>query len=204
MTFQAFLELFGANVFNTSYFGARPVLEVVLVSLHLAGAIVAVCALGVGLARIFRFGELIVPVFAVAIVLNLGAYMISTHARDLLGAREMAEVLPLGAVAGRARPGRPGGGLDPGGESLVRPGARRARGRAYLATLGYGAAQPSVPAENETLASWLLAHRLTDGLADLLAGRQHHSEQPPPGPAQRRGAGCPRPADALPVGDRRR
>ena len=72
------------------------------VALHLIGAILAACALGVGIARIFRFGELIVPVFAVAIVLNLGAYMSSTHAQDLLGAREMAEVLPLGAVlAGR-------------------------------------------------------------------------------------------------------
>ena len=164
VTFQAFLELFGANVFNTSYFGARPVLEVVLVSLHLAGASVAVCALGVGLARIFRFGELIVPVFAVAIVLNLGAYMISTHAQDLLGAREMAEVLPLGAVlAGRVLGDRVAAWTRAAKASFVPVLAVLAAG--YLATLGYGAAQPSVPAENETLASWLLAHRLTDGLA---------------------------------------
>ena len=164
VTFQAFLELFGANVFNTSYFGARPVLEVVLVSLHLAGAIVAVCALGVGLARIFRFGELIVPVFAVAIVLNLGAYMISTHAQDLLGAREMAEVLPLGAVlAGRVLGDRVAAWTRAAKAWFVPVLAVLAAG--YLATLGYGAAQPSVPAENETLASWLLAHRLTDGLA---------------------------------------
>ncbi len=164
VTFQAFLELFGANVFNTSYFGARPVLEVVLVSLHLAGAIVAVCALGVGLARIFGFGELIVPVFAVAIVLNLGAYMISTHAQDLLGAREMAEVLPLGAVlAGRVLGGRVAAWTRAAKAWFVPVLAVLAAG--YLATLGYGAAQPSVPAENETLASWLLAHRLTDGLA---------------------------------------
>jgi hypothetical protein len=164
VTFQAFLELFGANVFNTSYFGTRPVLEVVLVSLHLAGAIVAVCALGVGLARIFRFGELIVPVFAVAIVLNLGAYMISTHAQDLLGAREMAEVLPLGAVlAGRVLGDRVAAWTRAAKAWFVPVLAVLAAG--YLATLGYGAAQPSVPAENETLASWLLAHRLTDGLA---------------------------------------
>ncbi len=164
VTFQAFLELFGANVFNTSYFGARPVLEVVFVSLHLAGAIVAVCALGVGLARIFRFGELIVPVFAVAIVLNLGAYMISTHAQDLLGAREMAEVLPLGAVlAGRVLGDRVAAWTRTAKAWFVPGLAVLAAG--YLATLGYGAAQPSVPAENETLASWLLAHRLTDGLA---------------------------------------
>jgi hypothetical protein len=164
VTFQAFLELFGANIFNTSYFGTRPVLEVVFVSLHLAGAIVAVCALGVGLARIFRFGELMVPVFAVAIVLNLGAYMISTHAQDLLGAREMAEVLPLGAVlAGRVLGDRVAAWSRAAKAWFVPMLAVLAAG--YFATLGYGAAQPSVPAENETLASWLLAHRLTDGLA---------------------------------------
>ena len=164
VTLQAFLELFGANVFNTSFWGARPELEVVFVALHLAGAIVAACALGMGIARIFRFGELIVPTFAVAIVLNLGAYMISTHAQDLLGAREMAEVLPLGAVlAGRVLGDR------------IATWTRAARAwfvpvlavlaACYLAALGYGAAQASVPAVNEPLASWLLAHRLTDGLA---------------------------------------
>ncbi len=164
VTFQAFLELFGANVFNTSFFGARSELEVVFVALHLAGAILAACALGVGIARIFRFGELIVPVFAVAIVLNLGAYMSSRHAQDLLGAREMAEVLPLGAVlAGRVLGDR------------IAAWTRAAKGwfvpvlavlvASCLATLGYGAAQASVPAENEPLASWLVAHRLTDGLA---------------------------------------
>ena len=164
VTFQAFLELFGANVFNTSFFSARPVLEVVFVALHLAGAIVAACALGVGLARIFRFGELIVPVFAVAIVVNLGAYMISTHAQDLLGAREMAEVLPFGAVlAGRVL-GDPIAAWFRMAKGWVAP-VLAVLAAGYLATLGFDAAQASVPAENEPLASWLVAHRLTDGLA---------------------------------------
>jgi len=35
----------------------------------------------------------------------------------------------------------------------------------YLAALGYGAAQASVPPANQSLATWLVAHRLTDGLA---------------------------------------
>jgi len=105
-----------------------------------------------------------VPVFAVAIVLNLGAYMISTHAQDLLGAREMAEVLPLGAVlAGRVLGDRVAARTLAAKGWFVPVLAVLAAG--YLATLGYGAAQPSVPAENQTLASWLLAHRLTDGLA---------------------------------------
>ena len=164
VTFQAFLQLFGANVFNTSFFGAGPVLEVVLVALHRAGAILAACALGVGIARIFRFGELIVPVFAVAIVLNLGAYMSSTHAQDLLGAREMAEVLPLGAVlAGRVLGNRIAAWIRAAKAWVVPVLAVLAAG--YLAALGYGAAQALVPAENEPLASWLVAHRLTDGLA---------------------------------------
>ena len=164
VTFQAFLELFGANVFNTSFFGAWPVFEVVFAALHLVGAILAACALGVGIARIFRFGELMVPVFAVAIVLNLGAYMSSTHAQDLLGAREMAEVLPLGAVlAGRVLGDRIAACIRAAKAWVVPVLAVLTAG--YLAALGYGAAQASVPAENEPLASWLMAHRLTDGLA---------------------------------------
>ncbi len=108
VTFHGFLELFGANVFNPGFFGARPALEIVFVAIHLAGAILAVWALGVGLVRVFSPGELVVPVFAVAIVANLGAYMISTHAQHLLGAREMAAVLPFGAaLCELRRHGRP-------------------------------------------------------------------------------------------------
>ena len=164
VTFQAFLELFGGNVFGASFFGARPVLEVVFVALHLVGAITVACALGLAFARFFRAGELMAPVFAVAIVLNLGAYMSSTHAQDLLGAREMAEVLPLGAVlAGRVLGDRIAAGTRATKVWFVPVLAVLAAG--YLAALGFGAAQASVPAENEPLASWLVAHRLTDGLA---------------------------------------
>ena len=164
VTFQAFLELFGANVFGTSYWGTRPVLEIVLVALHLAGAIVVAWALGVGLARIFRFGDLLVPTFAVAIVLNLGAYMISTHAQDLLGAREMAAVLPLGAVlAGRVLGDRIPAWTRAAKGWLVPVLAVLTAG--YLAALGLGAAQAAVPPVSESLATWLAAHGLRDGLA---------------------------------------
>lgn len=167
VTFQAVLELFGANVYN-----ARPVIEVVFVWLHLAGAIGVICALGLALGRLYRFGDLVVPVFAVAIVLNLGAYMFSAHALDILGAREIAAVLPLGAVlagrllaepllavAGRAR--RPKRRLWPALGVLV-VGVVAA---GYLGTLAYGAAQPPAPPANQALARWLVAHGLTDGLA---------------------------------------
>jgi hypothetical protein len=164
VTLQAFLELFGANVFNTSFFGAHHPIEVVFVALHLAGAITVVCALGVAARRFLRPGELIVPVFAVAIVLNLGAYMISTHAQDLLGAREMAAVLPLGAVlAGRTLGDRVLAWTRAARTWFVPVLAVITVG--YLAAFGYGAAQASVPPSNEPLAAWLMAHRLSDGLA---------------------------------------
>jgi hypothetical protein len=35
----------------------------------------------------------------------------------------------------------------------------------YLGAFGYGAAQSSVPPANEPLATWLMMHRLSDGLA---------------------------------------
>jgi hypothetical protein len=35
----------------------------------------------------------------------------------------------------------------------------------YLGAFGYGAAQASVPPANESLATWLTMHRLSDGLA---------------------------------------
>jgi hypothetical protein len=164
VTLQGFLELFGANVFDPSFFGARPALEVVFVAVHLAGAILAVWALGIGLARVFRLGELIVPVFAVAIVANVGAYMISVHAQDLLGAREMAAVLPLGAVlAGRVLGARLAAWTLAASRWLVPSFVMLTVG--YLAALGFGAAQTPVPAQSEPLASWLAAHGLNHGLA---------------------------------------
>jgi hypothetical protein len=163
-TLRGFLELFGANVFNTTFLGARPALEVVFVAVHLAGAVLVIWALGVGLARIFRPGELIVPVFAVAVVANLGAYMISMRAQDLLGAREMAAVLPLGAVlAGRVLGDRIAAWITAAKGWFIPVLSVLAAG--YLAALGFGAAQAPVPAQSQPLASWLAAHGLTRGLA---------------------------------------
>jgi hypothetical protein len=149
VTLQGFLELFGANIVNPAFYDTRNTAEVVFVSLHLAGALVVACGLGVGVVRIFRPGPLIVPVLAVGIVANVA---------------EMAAVLPLGAaLAGRVL-----------GDRLA-AWTRAARywltpvlvvlGAGYLAALGFGAAQPARPGPNEPLAAWLTAHGLTGGLA---------------------------------------
>jgi hypothetical protein len=159
VTLQGVLELFGANVFD-----ARPAIETVFVALHLVGLIVVICALGVGLSRLLRDTELLVPVFAVAILVNVAAYMFSLHAVDILGAREIAAVLPLGAVlAGRVLAGPLLAPLGRASSWMLLALGVVAGG--YLGTLAYGAAQPSASPANQPLAVWLVAHGLTDGLA---------------------------------------
>ena len=162
VTFQAVLELFGANVYN-----ARPAIEAVFSWLHLAGAIGVICALILALGRLYRFQDLVVSVFAVAIVINLGTYMFSAHALDILGAREIAAVLPLGAVLAGRMLAEPLLNLAQTARTakfwLLPALAVVAAG--YLGTLAYGAAQRPAPMTNQPLADWLMAHKLTDGLA---------------------------------------
>jgi hypothetical protein len=163
VTLQAFLDLLGANVFAAK----MSAIEFAFVALHLAGVIVVVWAVGIAVRGFLRLGELIVPVFAVAIVLNLAAYLVSPHAQDLLGAREIAGILPLSAVlAGRTLGDRILGERVPGlrAKAWFAP-ALAVVMAAYLAAFGYGAAQASVPPANEPLATWLMTHRLSDGLA---------------------------------------
>jgi hypothetical protein len=158
VAFQALLELFGGNVLNH----ANPAAEIPFIALHLAGVAVVIAGVCVAFARFFR-SELLVPAFAVAIVVNMFAYLISPHALDILGAREMAAVLPLGAVLA----GRTLGGHLPGAGRLrkwLRP-VLAVAAAGYLAALAYGAAQSPVPPANQPLADWLAAHQLTDGLA---------------------------------------
>ena len=98
-TFWGLLELFGANVYQ-----AGPPIAVVFAAVHLVGAILVVCALVLALARFFRFQDLVIPVLAVGILLNLGAYLTSTRSHGIVDTREIAGVLALGAVlAGAVR-----------------------------------------------------------------------------------------------------
>ena len=86
----------------------------------------------------------------------------------------MAEVLPLGAVlAGRVLGDRIAAWTRAAKGWFVPALAVLAAG--YLAALGYGAAQPAGPADNEPLAAGWSAHRLTRRARRLLAGQQHHA-----------------------------
>ena len=161
-TFQGVLELYGANIYQAS-----PGIEVVFTAVHLAGAILVVWAVVLALARFFRFQDLVIPVLALGIMLNLAAYLTSLRSHGILSTREIAGVLPLGAaLAGRMFGER---------ALAVVLAARRAKAWVlpalavvafgYLGALAYHAAQPSVPPDNQPLAAWLVQHQLTDGLA---------------------------------------
>jgi hypothetical protein len=156
---KGFLELFGANVFD-----AKTAIALVFAVFHLAGAALVLWGLGLSLRRLFRPGEFIVAVLAVAILVNLGAYMISTHTHDVLGAREMVEVLPFGAaLAGRMLGERTLAALR-AGPRVLKPALAVALA-AYLGALGYGAAQTPAPPANEPLVTWLVGHGFRYGLA---------------------------------------
>jgi hypothetical protein len=156
---KGFLELFGANVFD-----AKTPIALIFAVFHLAGAALVLWGLGLALGRLFRPDEFIAAVLAAAILINLGAYMISTHTHDVLGAREMAEVLPFGAaLAGRMLGERTWAALRAGPWAL-RP-ALAVVLAGYLGSLGYGAAQTPAPPVNEPLVAWLVGHGFRDGLA---------------------------------------
>ena len=109
-------------------------------------------------------------VIAIFVVLAAGA--VSPLTQPVSGTHEIAIVLPLSAaLAGR--------GIGPWLAGRRAAGRRAARARAarvaaacvlvaagagYLSDLGYNAAQRSNPAVNQTLADWLVAHKLTSGL----------------------------------------
>jgi hypothetical protein len=150
VTAEGVLALFGA-----SFTGLHSGAAVVFAVLHLVGlALVAV-------ALVLAFGRpagLVDQVLAVAIVINLVLYMPSTLASGVLNAREFAVILPFGAaLAGRMLgPRIRGTRLAPVLLALL---------AGYAAALAYGVAQPPAPPANTSLATWLEAHHLTQGLS---------------------------------------
>ena len=176
VAFHAALNVFGANVV-----AAHSGVELAFAVLHLAGAGLAAWAACLAALRFFRARELLVPAFALAIAVNLAGFLLT--AQTLAATREIAAVLPLGAVlAGRLLAPRL---LAPQllAPRLLAPqllGPRLRAGKVlraplrpvlavvavgYLAALGYGAAQPAVPAMSEPLATWLAARGYSHGLA---------------------------------------
>ncbi|HEY0719085.1 MAG TPA: hypothetical protein VGD68_15840 [Streptosporangiaceae bacterium] len=159
------LALFGA-----SFGGAAPGAGVLFPALHVAGLLVVTVALAVNLAR-FSGRSLTDQVLAVAVVVNLVIYLVSSFSSGVLNAREIAVVLPFGAaLAGRtfgswlARAPWPAPGAWGRPQRWARP-ALLAALAGYAAGLGVQLTQPAAPPANTRLAGWLADHHLTHGLS---------------------------------------
>jgi hypothetical protein len=142
-------------LYGADFSGLSPGTAVIAV-VHLVGLALALW----GVCRAFRrffADDLIVPVIATGIVFNLAAYIMSVTPVTWYDTREIAAVLPFGAVlAGRLLAG-----------TLARAWLRRVLAgvlACYAVALGYGVAQPAVADTNQPIAGWLEAHHLSTGL----------------------------------------
>jgi hypothetical protein len=168
LTGEGLLMLFGAE-----FPGLHSPLDVAIAALHLIGVAAVAVAFCLAVSRLGRGGELAVPGLAVAIICNVAAYVPTPFVQDLLSTRDISAVLPFAAVlAGRELAGPVLAGPVLAGPVLAGP-VLRARLTAALAAvalacaaaLGYNAAQPGVPAQNQSLVAWLAARHLNGGLA---------------------------------------
>ncbi|MFC0532713.1 hypothetical protein [Phytohabitans kaempferiae] len=145
--------------------------DTLMSAVHLVGLLAAAAALVVVVARALRRrpgepGDRLAELCAVAILVNLGAFVVSALPTDLLSARQVVAVLPLGAVlAGRVW-----------GPRLAEL-SRQARGRAVvpataavLALLGAElvghAAAKGAPGHAVDVAEWLDDRGLHYGLGE--------------------------------------
>jgi hypothetical protein len=161
-TVMGILELFGAD-----FLGQPTAWRTAFALVHLCGVALAVVAFCVAVRR-FRTAEPLVQLLTVAIVVNLATYVLSAEAQHIDNTREIASVLPFGAVlAGRLLPGGRGAGwLGAGGLAPARWAAATAGllVTCYAAMLGFDVSQPPVSGPPAALAAWLSAHDLTRGL----------------------------------------
>jgi hypothetical protein len=158
LTGEGLLGLYGADF---SHLPLGP--QTAIAAVHLAGLALAVWALGRALRRFFRCDDLLVQVLALGILADLAAFAFSSLPRTSWDTRQISAVLPFGAVlAGRLLAG-----------DLLR--ARLVPALAvvlacYTAALGFDAAQPDIPAHDQSLADWLVAHHFTYGLSNYFEG----------------------------------
>ncbi|MBO0803889.1 MAG: hypothetical protein J2P25_12545 [Nocardiopsaceae bacterium] len=152
-TADGVLALFGAE-----FYRQQSGVAVALGLVHLVGLAMAVVAVGIGLRRFPRSDDPLVSVLSAGFVINIAVYLFSTMPVSAWSTREIAGVLPAGAVlAGRLLAG-------PVVRARLGPPLLAAAGAVYLVALGYGMAQPQLPAEGQNLADWLVARHLSNGL----------------------------------------
>jgi hypothetical protein len=168
LAWHGILSLYGAEVTT-----APPGPQTVLAWLHAPGVALAVAAFAVAAWHVPSQRDFTGDVLAVGIVVNLAGFVASVIPATPFDTREIAALLPFGAVlAGRVFGSRVAAPVT------VRARAPRFRlprcrpsvaalavaGACQLAALGYGAARPAASDPEQALAGWLAAHGLTTGL----------------------------------------
>ena len=148
-----------SGLYGSDFFGiSSPGLNAGIAFLHLIGLALAAWGLWLVIRRFFSCEDRIAQVLALGILINVAAYLLSTVPTTYWSAREMAGVLPAGAVlAGRM--------LGARFLTFRLVPAMAVVLACYLAALGYTVAQPSRPAVSQDLADWLVANHLTYGLS---------------------------------------
>jgi hypothetical protein len=152
LTVQGVLNLFGADVI-----GAPTGAQTAFAWLHMAGVALVLAGFCVAAWGLFRSVELLPDVLVLGIVVNLAIYLPSIIPGTLFDTREIAALLPFGAVlAGRML----GGAIA---RTSLAP-ALCVVGLGYVLALGYGMTQPLAANPEQALAGWLEAHHLYTGL----------------------------------------
>jgi hypothetical protein len=162
LTADGVLGVFGAN-----FQGPPTGWNLVFAVLHLVGVALVAWAVLLTLWRFFRCDDVISQILTVAIIINIAAYLFSVRATVYWSVREIAGILPFGAVlAGRVlarhllADGRPAARFR-----RVLASALAVMLAGYVAALGYAMTKPPAPAVTQDLAGWLKAHGLTYGLS---------------------------------------
>jgi hypothetical protein len=157
LTMEGILTLYGAD-----FVGLSSGVATAIALVHLAGVALALWAVCRAFRRFFSASDLIVPVMATGIVINLAAYTFSIVPVTWFDTREIPAVLPFGAVlAGRLL-------AEPLARARLVPVLAGVLA-GYVLALGYGVAQPAAAADGEyPVVGWLEAHHLSTGLGTYI------------------------------------
>jgi hypothetical protein len=160
---RTLLLLFGANNPSRKTGGAYQLLEI-SAHIHLIGLLLAAAGLAAAIITFFTIRvDRVTQIIVAATAATIAAGIFGTVVPDLAHAHEVAILLPFGAaLAARMLPPLVPARWLPGRAAAIALAAWLAAG---LAALCIAASATPVPLTNESVASWLVAHHYTDGLA---------------------------------------
>jgi len=154
LTLHGLLLLYGADFYGLGYSFTTG-----LVLLHLAGLGLAIWGFCRGLRRFVKIDDTIVQILVAGTIIIIAGYLFGPQAMSLATTREIAAVLPFGAVlAGRLLPGRLLAARLLPALALVMLG--------YMLTLAINMVPGPAPLASNELSSWLATHGYRYGLAN--------------------------------------